>query len=190
MQARGLCVGLCVQILSFVKRCSRPCHAFVRLHSASRVTTIVPMISFRTPSCGRGEAADRFEPGTNLLAWLYTILRNRFLSEYRSRRHQVDDPDGKLVERLSVLPSQDNRLDYLDLRRALAQLAPEHREALLLVGAEGLPFEEAAAITGVPLGTFKSRINRARSKLAVLLSYETSDDLGPSRVIKAVVRSA
>ena len=136
------------------------------------------------------EAADRFEPGTNLLAWLYTILRNRFLSEYRSRRHQLDDPDGKLVERLSVLPSQDNRLDYLDLRRALAQLAPEHREALLLVGAEGLPFEEAAAITGVPLGTFKSRINRARSKLAVLLSYETSDDLGPDRVIKAVVRSA
>ena len=56
------------------------------------------------------------------------------------------------------------------------------------MGAEGLAFEEAAATTGVPLGTFKSRINRARSKLAVLLSYETSEDLGPDRVIKAVVR--
>ena len=102
------------------------------------------------------EAADRFEPGTNLLAWLYTILRNRFLSEYRSRRHQVDDPDGKLVERLSVLPSQDNRLDYLDLRRALAQLAPEHREALLLVGAEGLPL-------GKPLRSRVCRLARSRA---------------------------
>ncbi len=135
------------------------------------------------------EASDRFEPGTNLRAWLYTILRRLFLSEYRSRRHQVDDPDGTLVERLRVLPEQDNRMDYRDLLWALTQLPPEQREAVLLVGSEGLSYEEAAVVTGVPLGTFKSRINRARTKLAGLLSYETSEDLGPDRVSKASMTS-
>src|SRR3954449_10385028 len=81
---------------------------------------------------------DRFEPGTNLNAWLFTILRNLFHSEYRKRRREVEDADGSYAATLRTAPDQQAHLDFEDLRAALAKLPPDQREALLLVGAQGV----------------------------------------------------
>jgi RNA polymerase sigma-70 factor (ECF subfamily) len=108
---------------------------------------------------------DRFEPGTNLHAWLFTILRNLFHSEYRKRRREVEDVDGAYAARLATAPEQGSRLDFDDFRTALAKLPTDQREALLLVGAASLSYEEAAQIMNCAIGTVKSRVNRARSRL-------------------------
>jgi RNA polymerase sigma-70 factor (ECF subfamily) len=134
--------------------------------------------------------AHRFEAGTNLLAWLFTILRNCFYSNYRSRKHYVEDPEGFYLERLRTGPEQISRLEYEDFRNALAQLRPDQREALILVGAEGLSYDEAAAICGVPVGTIKSRVNRARCHLHRLLSIEDEVDIGPDSVTMAALQEA
>ena len=120
---------------------------------------------------------DRFERGTNLNAWLFTILRNLFHSEYRKRRREVEDPDGSYAGRLKVQPEQGSRLDFEDFRTALNQLPHDQREALLLVGASGFSYEEAATICGCAVGTIKSRVNRARSRLATPLAVERGEDL-------------
>src|ERR1041385_1243462 len=104
---------------------------------------------------------DRFEAGTNLQAWLFTILRNGFYSQLRKKRREVEDPDGSYAARLWAPPEQPAKCDVQDMLRALARLSPEHREALLLIVAEGLSYEEAAHICGLPVGTIKSRVNRA-----------------------------
>src|SRR5215213_7170879 len=83
---------------------------------------------------------DRFEPGTNLRAWLFTILRNSFLSQYRKARCEVPDPDGSYAARLGAPPEQNAKCDFADLRTALAKLSPEHREVLLLIGAAGMSY--------------------------------------------------
>jgi len=111
-----------------------------------------------------------FVPGTNMAAWLYTILRNEFYSEFRKRSHEVPDPDGHYAAALSCLPSQEFHLEFQDFRGAFAALPPLHREALVLVGACGLSYDEVAGICGCAIGTIKSRVNRARSKLAALLN--------------------
>ena len=113
---------------------------------------------------------DRFERGTNLNAWLFTILRNLFHSEYRKRRREVEDPDGSYAARLRVQPEQGARLDFQDFRLALSKLPHDQREALLLIGASGFSYEEAANICGCAVGTIKSRVNRARTHLAQLMS--------------------
>ncbi len=130
---------------------------------------------------------DRFERGTNLEAWLFTILRNLFHSEYRSRRREVEDADGSYAARLRTHPDQQARLDYEDFRTALTKLPPDQREALLLVGAQGLSYEEAAEVCNVPLGTVKSRVNRARSRLAALLDLNSEAEIGPDGVTKAAL---
>jgi RNA polymerase sigma-70 factor, ECF subfamily len=132
---------------------------------------------------------DRFEPGTNLNAWLFTILRNLFHSEYRKRKREVEDPEGVHAARLATRPEQGARLDFEDFQRALAKLQPDQREALLLVGAEGFSYEEAAKICNVAVGTVKSRVNRARKKLEELLSFEEEDDFGPDRMTRAVLQA-
>ena len=128
----------------------------------------------------------RFERGTNLNAWLFTILRNLFHSEYRKRRREVEDPDGSYAARLKVQPEQGSRLDFEDFRSALAKLPHDQREALLLVSAEGFSYEEAARITGAQLGTIKSRVNRARTRLAELLAIDKGHDLGPDPWVQSV----
>ncbi|WP_084327414.1 sigma-70 family RNA polymerase sigma factor [Salinarimonas rosea] len=133
---------------------------------------------------------DRFEPGTNLRAWLFTILRNLFFSEHRKRRHEVEDVDGVYSERLTTLPAQQARLDFEDFRAALARLCPEQREALILVGAEGLTYEEAAGICGVAVGTIKSRVHRARLRLAEYLGLVPIEDFGPDRTLRAALLMA
>jgi RNA polymerase sigma-70 factor (ECF subfamily) len=131
---------------------------------------------------------DRFHPGTNMNAWLFTILRNRFYSEYRKRRREVEDPDEKYASLLSTAPEQPATLDLQDMRVALAKLPVSQREALLLVAAEGLSYEEAASICGVAVGTVKSRVNRARVQLAHLLGIDRADDLGPDGPTRAAVQ--
>jgi RNA polymerase sigma-70 factor, ECF subfamily len=132
--------------------------------------------------------ADRFTPGTNLHAWLFTILRNSFYSAYRRRKREVDDPDGSYARRLRACPEQQARLDFEDFRTALAKLRPDQREALILVGAEGRSYEETAALCGVPVGTIKSRVSRARCHLHDLLSVEAEEDLGPDTLMRAALQ--
>jgi RNA polymerase sigma-70 factor (ECF subfamily) len=118
----------------------------------------------------RGRAS--FAPGSNLKAWLFTILRNTFLSERRRRKFEVHDVDGKFAEQLSVKGDQSDHMDLLDFAKAFAELPHEQREALTLVGAEGFSYEDAALTCGCAVGTIKSRVNRARSKLAELLGED------------------
>jgi RNA polymerase sigma-70 factor (ECF subfamily) len=131
------------------------------------------------------ENLDKFQPGTSMQAWLFTILRNQFYTEIRRRRREVADPDGSMAGMLAVMPEQGARLDFTDMQAALAQLSVEQREALLLVGAEGLSYEETARICGTNLGTIKSRINRARARLAELLDLCPGEDFGPDRLVRA-----
>lgn len=117
-------------------------------------------------------ARERFTPGTNMRAWTFAILRNHFLSELRRNRHQADyDPDS--AERLLVMEAdQEAPLHLTDMEAALMKLSPERREALLLVGAGGFTYEEAARISDCAVGTMKSRVARARDQLARLLDPE------------------
>ncbi|HVU15692.1 MAG TPA: sigma-70 family RNA polymerase sigma factor [Candidatus Didemnitutus sp.] len=115
---------------------------------------------------------DKFQPGTHLAAWLFTILRNQFRSEYRKRKREVEDADGHHVESLTANPEQYGKVEFNELHSALALLPPEQREALILVGASGFSYEEAAAICECAVGTIKSRLSRARSRLLELLSEE------------------
>ena len=133
---------------------------------------------------------DSFEPGTNMSAWLFTILRNLFRSEYRKRRREVEDVDGSYAESLTTLPEQDSRLEIDEFRKALKLLPAEQRESLILVGASGFSYEEAASICGCAVGTIKSRVNRARSRLASILAIESASDFGPDRETRAVVNTA
>ena len=130
---------------------------------------------------------DSFEPGTNLSAWLFTILRNLFRSEYRKRRREVEDGDGTYAESLKSQPEQEARVEFREFRAALARLPSDQREALILVGASGFSYEEAAGICGCAVGTIKSRVNRARTRLAELMSIESLDDFGPDRATRAVL---
>lgn len=109
---------------------------------------------------------DRFEPGTNLRAWLFTILRNSWYSAVAKRSREVADEDGHHAARLTAEGSQEWTVELSALRLALDDLPPEHREAIVMVGAAGLSYEEAAEIAGCALGTIKSRVNRARNRLA------------------------
>jgi RNA polymerase sigma-70 factor (ECF subfamily) len=128
-----------------------------------------------------------FEPGTNMRAWLFTILRNAYRSEYRKRRREVDDPEGRHAENMKSHPEQMGRLEIQELRAALAEMPPDQREALILVGVLGASYEEAAKICGCAVGTVKSRVNRARKKLAEQLSVIDVTEFGPDETERAVL---
>ena len=119
---------------------------------------------------------DKFEPGTNLRAWLFTILRNTYYTAAVRRRREVRDETGKYAATLSSPPTQDWSLAMRALQAALAQLPDEHREALILVGAAGLTYEEAAEVCGCALGTIKSRVNRARARLLRIMEADDATD--------------
>jgi RNA polymerase sigma-70 factor (ECF subfamily) len=129
---------------------------------------------------------DSFTPGTNMQAWLFTILRNQFHTGYRKRRREVEDPDGQYAAKLAAAPTQDGYINLKDLGTALLQIPVEQREAVLLV-AGGISYEEAAQICGVAIGTIKSRVNRARHALAERLSIADTEDIGVDRVMKAAL---
>lgn len=119
---------------------------------------------------------DRFQPGTNMRAWLFTILRNTFYSDRRKRKREVPDPDGQIAGTLYDRPAHDGRLAMNDFRAAFDQLSPEHREVLILVGAMGSSYEEASEMMGVAVGTVKSRANRARARLSELMGLSAGED--------------
>ncbi|MCB1522716.1 MAG: sigma-70 family RNA polymerase sigma factor [Rhodoblastus sp.] len=124
-------------------------------------------------------AHDSFAEGSNLRAWLFTIMRNTYFSQYRKARREVQDVDGEAAARLVSHPEQQGHLDLADFRMALEQLSPDQREALILIGASGFSYEEAAEICGCAVGTVKSRVNRARQRLLHLLALDSADELGP-----------
>jgi RNA polymerase sigma-70 factor (ECF subfamily) len=128
-----------------------------------------------------------FQPGTNMSAWLFTILRNHFRSEYRKRRREVEDSDGHYAETLKTQPDQIGHVEFREFREALAQLPTDQREALVLVGASGFSYEEAANICGCAVGTIKSRVNRARTRLAELMGIDSIEEFGPDQTTRAVL---
>lgn len=127
-----------------------------------------------------------FEIGTNMRAWLFTILRNEFYSQARKSGREVQDSDGALVDTLSVHPAQHGSLDLQDFKKALDTLPSDHREAIILVGASGFSYEEAAEICGCAVGTLKSRVNRARVRLRELLSMSDDDGFGPDASLAGI----
>lgn len=117
-------------------------------------------------------ARDRYTAGTNMRAWTFAILRNHYLSELRKSRRQTDLDEGAVERMLVMEADQEGPLHLGDMEAALQKLAPERREAVLLVGASGFSYEEAADIAGCPIGTMKSRVARARADLARMLNGE------------------
>src|ERR1700740_1828908 len=130
---------------------------------------------------------DSFQPRTNMSAWLFTILRNLFRSEYRKRRREVEDTDGTYAESLKSHPEQHSRVEFEEFRVALAKLPTDQREALILVGASGFSYEEAAAICDCAVGTIQSRVNRPRPRLAELLAIDSAEDFGPDQPTRAIL---
>lgn len=130
---------------------------------------------------------DSFEPGTNMSAWLITILRNLYRSEHRKRRREVEDATGSYAERLRSLPHQESRMEMQQFLAALRKLPNDQREALILIGALGFSHEEVAKICGCAVGTIKSRVNRARRHLAQLLSIEGPEYFGPDHTMRAIL---
>lgn len=122
---------------------------------------------------------DDFRLGTNMQAWLVTILRNSYYTQMRKRGREVQDSEGTFTSRLSVAPSHDGVMDMADFRRALNDLPADQREALLLVGASGFSYEEAAEICGCAIGTVKSRVSRARTRLQAVLDISGPGEYGP-----------
>ena len=158
--------------------------------------------AFAVSLCGNAERADdlvqeslmkawasidMFEAGTNMRAWLFTILRNVYYSDFRKKRREVEDADGKLAANLATHPEQLGHLDMVDFREALSKLAPDQREALVLVGASGFSYDEAAEICGCAVGTVKSRVNRARTRLSDLLALQSGSEYGPDHHSRSVV---
>lgn len=130
---------------------------------------------------------DTFQPGTKLGAWLTTILRNCYLSDLRRRRHEVEDVDGCYSESLRVAPEQEGLMEYQEFCVALREIPFDQREALMLVGAAGLSYEDTATLCQTTTGTIKSRINRARSRLAALLGIESPGEIGYDNQIRAAM---
>ena len=149
------------------------------------LTEVIPHLrAFARGLCGRPDLADdlvqealmkawaaqeRFQPGTSMRAWTFVILRNAYLTDMRRNRFRADY-DETVAERILTAPAgQEGPLHLSDMHRALLTLPPERREALLLVGAGGFSYEEAAEICGCAVGTIKSRVGRARSALNAML---------------------
>ena len=111
-------------------------------------------------------ALPQFQQGTNLKAWLFTILRNLFFEQVRRRRREAAALSAHLPIEEAVRPQQADATEVRDLEQILWRLSPLLREALVLVGAQELTHEEAAQICGVPVGTMKARVSRARTELS------------------------
>ena len=137
-------------------------------------------VYFRLPQLGHVE---------NLRAWLFTILRNTYYTNVLRRRREVRDEQGEYAGTLKAAPTQDWSVAMRSLQVALLQLPDEHREALILVGAAGLSYEEAAEICGCALGTIKSRVNRARARLLKIMDAEDATDVMALETMSAAGRA-
>lgn len=128
-----------------------------------------------------------FERGTNLKAWLFTILRNEFYTQMRKRGREVSDADGIHAAKMAGHPEQFGHLDLQDFRKALERLPSDQKEAIILVGGSGFSYEEAAEICDCAIGTIKSRVSRARARLAELMNVEHEDEFGPDAVTRQIM---
>jgi RNA polymerase sigma-70 factor, ECF subfamily len=115
------------------------------------------------------QAQHQFTPGTNLKAWLFTILRNRFRSVIARKHVTAEVADDDLERHYWVAPEQESRIEVAAFRRAFATLSDAHREVLVLVAVHGLPYDQIAEICGCEVGTVKSRVNRARAILKKMM---------------------
>jgi RNA polymerase sigma-70 factor (ECF subfamily) len=160
---------------------------------ADLIGSIPNLRAFAVSLCGNPDRADdlvqetlvkawsnlaTFVEGTNMPAWLFTILRNIYYSEYRKRRREVADSDGAIAAKLATAPAQNGHMDFLDFHAALQKLPADQREALILIGATGLSYEEAAEVCKCAVGTMKSRVNRARNRMVDLLAIKSGVDFG------------
>lgn len=136
-------------------------YAFSQCQNAAEADDLVQTTLLRA-----WENRARFEPGTRLIAWLFTILRNTFLNQRKRLRREVEDVDGAFAATLRLEPEQEHRVGLIELQAALNGLTAEHRETLLLVMVDGLLYDEAAVVLGCQTGTVKSRVSRARERLA------------------------
>jgi RNA polymerase sigma-70 factor (ECF subfamily) len=153
---------------------------------AEMLSAVPALRKFAISLCRNGDRADdlvqetllraiahfhTFRPDSNLNAWMFTILRNRFFSECREQSRTVEDVDGKHAETLEVVPEQAGWCIAKDLHKAMQELSPRHRQSLILMG-DGLSYEEAAVVCNCEVGTIKSRVHRARLELASRISGE------------------
>jgi RNA polymerase sigma-70 factor (ECF subfamily) len=129
---------------------------------------------------------DRFEAGTNLRAWLFTILRNTHYTTIARRRREVRDQDGKFAAALSTASTQQWTVEVRALWDVMMTLPDDYREALMLVAAAGVSYEEAAEICGCAVGTIKSRVHRARARLVEILDGDPSLEAGSDGSISAL----
>jgi RNA polymerase sigma-70 factor, ECF subfamily len=132
---------------------------------------------------------DSFQSGTNMEAWLLTILRNSFLSQYRKHRHELAYKASLSAERGCSHATQYSTVQLREVQQALVKVPRSQRDALLLVSAYGYSYAEAAAICHCPSGTIKSRANRARVQLTKLMNVDR-DEFGPSGRDLAVLEAA
>ncbi|MDX6750694.1 sigma-70 family RNA polymerase sigma factor [Geminicoccaceae bacterium 1502E] len=115
------------------------------------------------------QAQAQFQPGTNLKAWLFTILRNRFHSVMTRKHVTAEVEDDDIENKWWTPPYQETAIEIDAFKRAFRRLSPAHREVLVLAGVQALPYEEIARICGCEIGTVKSRVNRARALLKKML---------------------
>ncbi len=165
---------------------------------AQLVSLLPHLRAFSRGLCGRPDQADdlvqetvmrawtareSFVEGSNMKAWTFTIMRNHFLNFLRQQRRK----DMTYVEGLDadapVVANQEDGVHVSDLQAALNRLPDDRREALLLVGAGGLSYDEAAAICGVAAGTMKSRVSRGRAQLALIIAGDGQMDPVADRAI-------
>jgi RNA polymerase sigma-70 factor (ECF subfamily) len=145
------------------------------------VTLLPDLRAFARFMCREREAADelvqntvlaaldkqnQFEPGTNLKGWLFTIMRNRFYSDLRTQRRRPTALDDTAAAPLPAIDNPEATLALKELSSALWKLSPQAREALILVGAGGFSYEEAARLCDCSVGTLKARVSRARKQLS------------------------
>ncbi len=150
-----------------------------------QLVALIPSLrSFARGLCGGREMADdlaqdamtrgwaaraSYTPGTNFRAWMFMILRNQFYTTIR-KNSRMTSWDPEVAERILVAPpAQQHAIHLADVSKALQKLPAEQREVLLLIGANGLSYEEAAEIIGCAMGTVKSRLARGRKALAELI---------------------
>jgi RNA polymerase sigma-70 factor (ECF subfamily) len=186
------------ELLAALAACQQP--PISKIMKDDLIVMMPKLRAFAFSLCGQHERADdlvqetllkawshldHYQQGTNLRAWLFTILRNSFISEMRKRRREVEDTDSKKADSLSVAPAQQSYVDMQDLRKALDLLPPHQREAVVLVGAAGMSYEEAAEIAKCAVGTMKSRVNRARAKLGEHFGLDRATAFGPELITGA-----
>ena len=118
----------------------------------------------------------QFTPGTNLKAWMFTIVRNTFYTNYKKKRREVASPLED-TSAIGIEPTQDWSLTMDEVNEAMQHLPGDQKQALMLVGSAGMSYEKAAEVCGCALGTIKSRVSRGRTRLRELLVLEAREGL-------------